>query len=529
MCQWTCSAKAPMDTENEEEPRPRAQQPENEILGDGSKTQQTAASNSTFDVGHADLLGGDATSEERDEQAKEQIQPPGKRNHDTRHGIHIEPEKKPKDLRPIAQAATKTGIEADDDQSLPKQEPSRTSLDDLQHRVRFRTTHGASPEKANQIPLPPSAGSSYVSLGSSKIEALPAGRSLEQLTLRPEDIPLPDPVIRKKAEPSHFSKWVAGLPSKPKKKSKKAQAPPPPLESAPEVRAYRANITRLASHFSFENINTTESRHNWSSRIVFFDHLESSGPHVPARSEPWRSRTSPPPYQEFYRVLKTVSDNCLQRIIIVEDLTPLLIDLLGATFQIPPHVFEEHLDRSGYRMSESRNKATSWNTRSSGQGYSSITWFRPVLPLIPITPRFRLKLITNQRPMVRSIFDESRRRNVRLETLANIWRRYLDLCPEPGTHYQDSRDPYPVGWEERATIWTRDFDGCKFGKDTSPKIFFLSKPDSVSHPVARSLASRYRREHRFQSSEPATTASYTRQSSCKTRRQGSQLSDSWSP
>lgn len=159
-----------------------------------------------------------------------------------------------------------------------------------------------------------------------------------------------------------------------------------------------------------------------------------------------------------------VSDDCLQRLILVEDLTPSLIDLLGATFQIPPHVFEQHLDRSGYsKESKESNSTVAWHTRSTAQGYSSVTWYRPVLPLMPITSKMREKLLSGRRVRVRCPIEHCREHDVWLGTAANIWRHQLDLSPDPGVYHKASQTDYPVGWEERATTWTRDIEGCRFG------------------------------------------------------------------
>ncbi|KAF2714789.1 hypothetical protein K504DRAFT_10796 [Pleomassaria siparia CBS 279.74] len=181
--------------------------------------------------------------------------------------------------------------------------------------------------------------------------------------------------------------------------------------------------------------------------------------------------------------------DCVQRTILIEDLTPSLIDLLGATFMIPPHVFEEHLDRSGYRMvPEDRDIPVTWHARSSTQGYSSITWYRPVLPLIPINPRFRNRLISNRIPTVRCFFRDCGRHDLRLRTLGNIWRRPLDICPEPGIHYKNSSTEYPVAWEERVTMWTQDFDGCKF------VVILLDPLPIVVDEISGAVQRRIRRE-----------------------------------
>ncbi|KAF1847936.1 uncharacterized protein K460DRAFT_403252 [Cucurbitaria berberidis CBS 394.84] len=368
----------------------------------------------------------------------------------------------------------------------PGQDEHRTSLEDLLKWPPSRVWHSPGPAGGEQILLPPSKTSSTIKLGTSEMEQLPLGHSLEQLMLQPENVALPKRkkkqakdtdfgdwgLVASKAKDKHvddwgFGAWGATSKSKTRKKGKKIekQMPPLPPPIAPEVEAYRANVNRLATNFShFENVAAGKTRHHWSPRIVVHNRVEPAHPEVIAIQEPWKERQSAPHYQEFYDTLRNVPVGCVQRTILVEDLTPSLIDLLGASFQIPPHVFEEHLEGGGYRTTpENRDNANTWHTRSSAQGYSSITWYRPVLPLFPITSRFRARLVRDRKPSLRCVYDGcERRHDIRLQTTANIWRRSLELCPEPGVYHKGSETEFPVGWEERATIWTRDIDGCRF-------------------------------------------------------------------
>jgi hypothetical protein len=336
-----------------------------------------------------------------------------------------------------------------------------TSLDHLQHPSHIWQNVTAT--EAAQVPLPCSRNSSMLSTQGLVDAPLPSGQSLEDLELRPENIALPS---RKKVNP--FISWVGGpAASRPRRKTKKRQAAttaPPAIVD--EVEHYRNNVTRLADHFAnFHNVASTDTRHEWCSRIVLYDGFETEHYQTPGRYEPWPNQVSAPSYREFYSTLRTVADTCEQRIVLVEDLSPSLVDLLGATFDIPPHVFEEHLDRSGYqRTAESRKGASAWDTRSSAQGYSSVTWYRPVLPSMPLTSRLRTELIKNQSVPVRCPLEGCQQHNIPLGTIGNIWRHFTELCSEPGKYYKGSETEYPVGWEERATVWTQDFDGCKFGK-----------------------------------------------------------------
>lgn len=242
--------------------------------------------------------------------------------------------------------------------------------------------------------------------------------------------------------------------------------PQQPSKTALETDDYRQSVHELASHFpTFKNIAATKTRYQWSSRIVFYDHFQGAQDQDPSRHEPWENSVYQPLYGDFRDKLRTVPEKCIQRLVLIEDHTPALIDLLGATFQIPPHVFEEHLERSDYTgVWERHDDATQWHTHPSAHGYSSVTWYCPVLSLVPLTSKFQAKPIGDGAlPQVRCPIEGCEPHNLWLDTLANTWRHQLDLCTEPGVYYKNSQTKYPVGWEERATIWTRELCGCKFG------------------------------------------------------------------
>jgi len=360
----------------------------------------------------------------------------------------------------------------------------RTSLDALQEWPQSWTWNAAALVEASKISLPPLEPSSSLSSGNPKTRQLPPGESLEELMIRPQDIPLPRHVRRITVQNPLMRWFTAGPMTKAKRGNKTTQLPLPPASSLPVwgASAYRAKINQLSSRLkTLRNVTATRTRHTWGSRIVFYDRSKSQY-QTPTRHEPWRDHTFAPPFREFYDMSRTVPDDCNQRLILVEDLNPPLIDLLGATFDIPPHVFEEHLDRSGYAtILRSQRNTPAWQTRSPVQGFSSVTWYRPVIPLISITSKFRTQLIANQAPIARCNLEECRDRvhNMHLCTLKNIWRRHLNLSPEPGVHYKDSRTEFPSGWEERATVWSHDFDGCKFGTYHSKMSLIVISDDSV--------------------------------------------------
>lgn len=350
---------------------------------------------------------------------------------------------------------------------------NRTSLDVLQRAT--RSFYGGVLSAAINTPLPVSSASSQSSVhsGHPASNALPFGQSRDRLELRPEDIPLP-PRKPKTKKKNAFLTWAEGRPaassSKKKETTKQKQANVPPVDA--ELRNYRKNINRLAEHFpNFQNVAAAgaDTRHEWKSRIIVHDRILTDDPQPSSRQEPFAGRSTAPTFSEFRKKLRDITDDCIQRVLLIEDLSPKLIDFLGATFDIAPHVFEEHLDRSGYRKVGTEDEAgtSTWNARSNTLGYSSVAsvkWYRPVLPLIPMSSRFRTRLIRDRRPQVYCPFDGCQRHTLPLAASENIWRNFLELCPEPGVYHKGSRTEYPVGWEERVTVWKRDIDGCEFGK-----------------------------------------------------------------
>ena len=159
-------------------------------------------------------------------------------------------------------------------------------------------------------------------------------------------------------------------------------------------------------------------------------------------------------------------------------MSPRLIELMRKTFSIPLHVFEEHLDQSGYMgSSEVQQTSTPWNLRSSAHGHLTVTWYRPVVPLIKVHSKFRGGLIDRQPPPLCCIFKGCKfpEHKLKLRTMNNIWRPHLHLSPLPGIGAKESTSEYPIEWEERATIWVEELHGCRFGIPLIPATsFFVS-------------------------------------------------------
>jgi hypothetical protein len=457
------AGKASTNVQEDDEPRAEGKtnsNDEKQKQENWSRSQKETFQRNGTDVKDVKGTSNDTTSGHDGQTVEAAIQPELKLRNEAKLEPTMDPLENPKDVNHDRDSHEKAISGGHAQAPLQKQGPNRSSLDALTQWA----SPGALQAEASQVSLPPSTTSSKLSLDNSKARTLPPGHSLEQLVLHPEDFALPKTTTKRNpADQRRFMRGAAGEPSTKKKKKKKKDQPP----MAKEVLAYRSNVKQLDAHFpNFHNIAVTTARHDWtpwsewSPRIVIYDRIQSSLAQATKRQEPWKGRTSTPFYGEFSSTLRNVPDDCIQRIILVEDLTPLVIDLLGATFQIPPHVFEEHLDRSGYRPGgETNNRAAAWHTRSSAQGYSSVTWYRPVRPIIR-TSGYRSRLVNNQTLNLPCPYEGCRNHRLNLSTLANIWRRNLRLCPDPRD--RQTEEDYPVGWEERATIWSRELEDCKF-------------------------------------------------------------------
>jgi hypothetical protein len=80
------------------------------------------------------------------------------------------------------------------------------------------------------------------------------------------------------------------------------------------------------------------------------------------------SKVTPPMFEEK-----------LNRIIMVEDLSPAVIEGLSSAFSITLEMFAEHLNKSLYGSSTYEDpEPSAWNFRSEKKSYVSLRWFRPI-------------------------------------------------------------------------------------------------------------------------------------------------------
>ncbi|KAJ5822698.1 Mg2+ transporter protein CorA-like/Zinc transport protein ZntB [Penicillium robsamsonii] len=147
--------------------------------------------------------------------------------------------------------------------------------------------------------------------------------------------------------------------------------------------------------------------------------------------------------------LRHVPEDVQQRLILVEDLSNPMIDILGENFSINPEFFEEHLLNSGYAGGKYDSPpARNWSTSSFEKSYRSFRWIRPVyrLPTYFSSPDLEDLLLED------SVTHFTRKKSVTTGILTNIFRLEWGLWTDPATTSMMKR---VCGLEERVSIWKK--------------------------------------------------------------------------
>ena len=156
------------------------------------------------------------------------------------------------------------------------------------------------------------------------------------------------------------------------------------------------------------------------------------------------------------------------RLVVVEDLGPSLIELLGVTFDLSPEFFEEHLYRSdyrGYRVSEM--PPSTWRTSNLQKNYVSLAWSRPGESWTTvIEPGLWGDLLEHEiaRVEVTTQFNNEigQSENVfhKFVAKSNIFRSRSEMSIEPAGRLPEK---VACGLEERATVCSVDYSGIQYG------------------------------------------------------------------
>ena len=246
--------------------------------------------------------------------------------------------------------------------------------------------------------------------------------------------------------------------------------------------AYRARTMHLLDHLPHLKCVCSESRHD-RANITIMDYAGNALRGSKQLKIDFRIREHTPNEEEGQAAIQKVrlseeqrqaaiqkvrgfirSNNLwpevTTRLILLEDIGPTMIDLLGATFDLSPEFFAEHLHRSGYRGNDVHEiPPSAWKTRNLQKDYVSMEWRRPV-------ERWR------QEPVTPSQWDElleleSQGLSGRLEGAQYLLNRTTNVFRPEFAMYMDPDGELPEitpsGWEERATACVAELHHLKYG------------------------------------------------------------------
>ena len=245
--------------------------------------------------------------------------------------------------------------------------------------------------------------------------------------------------------------------------------------SQPDRRPYVQRIQELAFCFPHLQKCLVSSRFSHQKYSVFdyYHHtLLSTRSQVTDRSRPCSTPESRTTFQHLAK--DEVPSNLTHRVILVESLSTDLIELLGSELGVVPEFFEQHLINSGWQNGKDNDcEASSWNTRTLNRPYTSIRWLRSGVSNYPrklttqsrsnfLQPGGRLSweenvLVTNREKSL--TLCEIRHEATPAE---NILRPSWQIETDEGS--EETSDPQPVLWEERASICVRQEANYQVGK-----------------------------------------------------------------
>ena len=196
-----------------------------------------------------------------------------------------------------------------------------------------------------------------------------------------------------------------------------------------------------------------------SAHLEYYDFYDNDTPHVRRYSCRGNLQDA---RDEFTEVLINNRPPDLQlRLLVVEDLSVVLIRVLGSCLGINPEFFGEHLLNSGWHENSYTDpESDTWNTRDFIKDYISIKWYRPTKgrvrrPCWEAGHESSLKLDSTQTPQY---WDEGLTKaktvNHTTSALVNILRRFWETNLDSESF---------SAWEERATVWQTQLGACNFG------------------------------------------------------------------
>ena len=305
-------------------------------------------------------------------------------------------------------------------------------------------------------------------------------RSITSLVEEPFNVPLP-PTPSDDVPSTHTSSIA--LPSSVSEQNDSTESGQSVLSFSGSCDAYRRNNIDLSKRFPHLRCVCSGSRHD-KANIAIFDYAGSVLRNSQRLSIDFKISTL------SHSSTRSKIDECHQfiypadtipqvdtRLVVVEDLGQSLINLLGATFNLSPEFFEEHLYRSDYRgYSRHGPSPLTWRTSNLQKDYVSLAWLRPGESWkSELGPAQREDLLGHETAGA-DISTQSKNLQGRLfptylKFLAktNIFRERFEISTDPGGRLPDK---IHCGWEERATVCKVELDGIQYGAYQ----YFLERP-----------------------------------------------------
>ncbi|CAF9935234.1 hypothetical protein IMSHALPRED_010152 [Imshaugia aleurites] len=250
---------------------------------------------------------------------------------------------------------------------------------------------------------------------------------------------------------------------------------PPTSVFSESCHLYWENNSHLSRQFPHLKCVRSSSRYD-KANITIFDYVGSALKDTEHLSTDFKLDNS----SESENILGSKFDECRQficsnnslsqvdrRLVVVEDLGPSLINVLGATFDLSPEIFEEHLHRSRYGGSKAPGMPPSnWRTSNLQKDYVSFAWYRPGESwTLGMDQEERKDLLDQNRVLKRTqCLDKSgQSKSVthKYWLKTNIFRWSSEMSTNPAGQLPDR---VPCGWEERATMCSVEVEGLQYGK-----------------------------------------------------------------
>jgi hypothetical protein len=351
--------------------------------------------------------------------------------------------------------------------------PQRTSLDDVldswqgrlpesdAHSVHPSNLSGTSSHPSDELYRPPSNPASIPLPPSRSASPSSSLNALKSNVNQPTDRERRPPTARRRRR--RPERREAGGSQEPLRI-------PEGFPRAPPQRTYLQTVTEIARQLPYLGIVASDDcrDQNAGSMLVFdYDTQES------LIYRTYRGRTLPngalwgdmPPdyYIRDVPNIRNVPPNVATRLIVLEDLSSAVIEILGSALGIRPEAFEAHLRNSGYertRSTDVSNQSRTWKRFDSSQLYDSLTWFRPVLPTLSISDGKYKDIWADRNPRLPCLYPNCTRENHKVATKRNVLRNRFTFSILNGT---ENPEHFPIGWEERITIWRRKIGHCRFG------------------------------------------------------------------